>query len=392
MLLSLLFYLTFFLFSLGQLGRISFFGQQINVYIYEIFLLIFTLVLFYKYRFKPLEDSIRKFKITYLFLGFLAVTFLTNLSGFKLLENSISFLYFLRLLHYFMYFFYLSYHLRKHPQFERTLTKAIVIGVVLTATISILQYFWYQDLRNLLYGAWDPHLYRLFGTFFDTSIAGAIYGLIFLTLFLKGKEFIKNKWLLLGFLASYFIFIILTYSRSLYTAFLFIIILHTAAKRKYKGFLIFFTVFLLAVLFAPKPFGEGVNLERTFSVESRVNDYKTAIKMWQKKPLLGVGYNRIRYVKRQMNVIGEAEADITHSGASFHSSFLIILVSGGFVGLGLFMGVLYRIFQVSMLGKYYVVFLGLLSLTDNIILHPFILFMLFSLCLLDRFIPFRRLR
>ena len=136
----------------------------------------------------------------------------------------------------------------------------------------------------------------------------------------------------------------------------------------------------------------GENLELIFSVRSRLTDYQNGLKIWSKQPILGIGYNRIRYAKRQLNIISEVESDITHSGASFHSSFLVILVSGGVIGLILFSGVLVKLAGGGEFAKYATIFLSLLSISDNIVLHPFILFLLFTLLPLTLVNPSRKLR
>jgi len=385
-----LFYLSFFLLSLGQLTRISFFGQQINIYLYEILAIFILLNFLLKYGLGPLSEYFKKFKFVYFLFLYLPFSFLILFGDFKALENFISLLYYLRLVLYFLYFFYLAYHLKKQLDFKNVLLRSLNIFIFLTIISSLAQYFWYPELRNLLYAGWDPHLYRLFGTFLDTSVAGALYGIILLTLFLNGSEFIKTKWLFIGLLVIYFLFTVFTYSRSLYLTLFLLGLLYAATKKRLREFIIFAVIFLILLIVAPKPFGEGVNLMRTFSIESRLDDYKTAINIWQKRPFFGYGYNRIRYVKRQMNISDEVGSDITHSGASFHSSFLVILVSGGIIGLILFIGVLYQLYNLSEMSKYLLLFLGLLSLTDNIFLHPFILFLFLNSVTLAKLTPSRK--
>ncbi|OGK20455.1 hypothetical protein A3C98_03595 [Candidatus Roizmanbacteria bacterium RIFCSPHIGHO2_02_FULL_37_15] len=385
-----LFYLSFSLLSLGQLTRISFFGQQINIYLYEILAIFILLNFLIKYGLGPLSEYFKKFKFVYFLFLYLPFSFLLLFGDFKALENFISLLYYLRLVLYFLYFFYLTYHLKKQLDFKNVLLRSLNIFIFLTIISSLAQYFWYPELRNLLYAGWDPHLYRLFGTFLDTSVAGAVYGIILLTLFLKGSEFIKTKWLFIGLLVIYFLFTVFTYSRSLYLTLFLLGLLYAATKKRLREFIIFAVIFLILLIVAPKPFGEGVNLMRTFSIESRLDDYKTAINIWQKRPFFGYGYNRIRYVKRQMNISDEVGSDITHSGASFHSSFLVILVSGGIIGLILFIGVLYQLYNLSEMSKYLLLFLGLLSLTDNIFLHPFILFLFLNSVTLAKLTPSRK--
>ena len=385
-----LFYLLFLLFSLGQLGRISFFAQQINIYLYEGCFLLALVVLLGKYGLKPVRVAYKKFQVVYIFFFYLFISFLFSLAKYRPWENYVAALYFFRLLLYFLYFFYLSYHLIKYPDFEKKLRKIFIFFVVLTLIISFMQYIFYPNLRNLIYAGWDPHLYRLFGTFFDTSISGAIYGLIFLTLFLKGNTFSKNKWFLFCLETFYLIFVVLSFSRSLYLAFIICIVLHAVVQRWYKRLLIIFVSFVILLAIVPKPFGEGVNLRRTFSIQSRISDYQNALKIWSKSPIFGIGYNRIRYAKVKLNIIEAVGWDMMHSGASFHSSFLIILVSAGVIDLIVFILVLAKLASLSEFARFLLLFLSLLSLSDNIILHPFILFLFFTLLSLSSLSPSRR--
>jgi O-antigen ligase len=128
-------------------------------------------------------------------------------------------------------------------------------------------------------------------------------------------------------------------------------------------------------LISPKKFGQGVGVTRIFSISARIDDYKQAINLWEKSPLIGFGYNRIRYLKNQTQAI--------HSGASFNSSYLIILVTTGVIGLMGFMGLMKQMWVMEKNRRYLILFIFIISLFDNILLHPFILFLLFS-SLFDR--------
>ena len=379
MILTIFTYLSFLLFSFGQLGRISFFGQQINFYLYELCLLLALFSFSIKYGVKPIFYALNKFRILFIFLFYLLISFLVGTGKFTPFENFIGVLYWLRLTIYFLFFIYLNYHLKKQPVFVNTLKKGFNIFVSLTLITSIVQYFYYPDLRNLIYAGWDPHLYRIFGTFLDTSIAGAIYGLIFITLFLKDDELINNKWINLSLTGMYMLLIVLTYSRALYLAILFILMLQTVTQKRFKTIILLILFFITLIFLAPKPFGEGVNLSRIFSLKSRWVDYQVGTKIWEKNPILGIGYNRIRYSKLKLNIIEAVGSDITHSGASFHSSFLTVLVSGGIIGLILFLLVLLKFAKINLFSRNLVIFLSLFSLSDNVLLHPFLLLLLLTL-------------
>lgn len=346
---TILFYLTAFLFSLGQLGRVSFFSQQVNFYLYEVILTLSLFVLFLRYRFQPIKEAWKKYKPVFLFLFILFLSLLFDLQKYSLFSNIVGFLYFFRLVLYFLFFFYFKYNLP-------TIKKGIFLIAVLTIISTSIQYFLYPDLRNLFYQGWDPHLYRTFGVFFDTSISAAIFGIFFLTI---NQPVIKIIYLILT---------ALSFSRSTYLGLSLSLIYLFINQRQFNKIFLFFIFFTALVFFIPKPSGEGVNLRRLYSITSRVEDYRVGFNFWKNKPLIGYGYNRIRYIKNNSSV---------HSGSSFSSSFLTVLVSSGILGLLSFIYVLWSLKGSNKIAPILLIFLSIVSLFDNVLLHPFILFLLF---------------
>lgn len=353
---TILFYLTSLLFSLGQLGRISLFGQQVNFYLYETALIVSIFFLFWKYRFQPIVDGLKKFRPVFIFLAILHISLLIGLTKFTQFENLVGSLYLGRLCLYFIYFFYLNYHVLKNKIFSKTIKNGLFIIAVLTIASTLIQYFLYPDLRNLFYQGWDPHLYRTFGVFFDTSISAAIFGIFLLTV---NQPFIKIIYLLL---------VALSFSRSIYLGLTITLIYLFIQQKQLKKIFFFLVIFITFILIIPKPSGEGVNLKRLYSISSRSVDYIQGITLWKSKPLIGYGYNRIRYVKN---------SDSLHSGAGYSSSFLTILVSSGILGLLSFICVLWSLRKLNRLAPVILIFVSIISLFDNVILHPFILFLLF---------------
>ncbi len=363
---KIIFYLVILLFSLGQLGRLSFFGQTINLYLYEIVVGFIFLYLLLKFRLTPIKHGLKHFKIIFWFIGILLISYLLNFFRFSLFQNFVAFLYLIRLVIYLGFWGYWGYWLNKEKiNFSRHFWNMLVIFTFLTIISSYLQYFLYPDLRNLFYLGWDPHLYRMFGVFFDTSVAAAIYGVLFL-FFYKSER--VDKTFKLIFILTFLICLVLTFSRGAYLALLFVIIWDLLSHKKITLIFAFLAVFLLMTFLVPKPFGEGVNLKRVFSIAARFEDYKQAINIWKNSPLFGIGYNRIRYVKPTLSE--------SHAAASFASSYLIILVAGGIFGLLGFLGVLRRLWFIDKKLRIILLFLVILSLFDNILLHPFIMFFL----------------
>ena len=354
---NILFYLTALLFSLGQLGRVSFFNQQVNFYLYEVVLTLSLFVLFFKYRFQPIKEAWKKFKPLFFFLIILLISLLIDWTKYSLFENTVASLYFFRLVLYFStYFFYLRYHVKIDKKFSKVIKNGVFIIAVLTIISTVIQYFLYPDLRNLFYQGWDPHLYRTFGVFFDTSVAAAIFVIFFLTI---NQPIIK---------IIYLILIALSFSRSIYLGFSITLIYLFIRQKQLKKIVLFLLFFITLIFVIPKPAGEGVNLKRLYSINSRAEDYREGISLWKNKPMIGYGYNRIRYIKN---------SDSIHSGATFSSSFLTILVSSGIIGLLSFIWVLWSLRRLNKIAPILLIFLSIISLFDNVLLHPFILFLLF---------------
>ena len=159
-------YVTTFLFPLGQFARISFFNQQINIYPYEALMAVTLTLLIVKHRTSPFKSG-ATFKSIYFFLFILLVSFLFSFRAFDTYENSIGFLYLFRLAFYLFHFVYLATHLRKFKNENKHLFKGVSFVIFIIILTSWLQYIFYPNLRNLLYQGWDPHLYRVFGSFLN---------------------------------------------------------------------------------------------------------------------------------------------------------------------------------------------------------------------------------
>lgn len=359
--------LTFVAFSFGQLGRVSFLNQSLNVYLYEFFLVLSFLYFLFKYGFFPFFSFIKRLPLVLYFFLYLFFTFFFKISSFNFLQNVVAFFYFLRLLFYFSYLAFFIHHLQINKLNGKSVKTGLLLCYGLVIIFSLIQYFYYPDLRNLFYLGWDPHLYRVFGTFLEPAVLAALLAIFFMMLIFF-PSLVKNKFLKSSLLAVTFILIVLTFSRGVYVALLVTLTFYFARKNAKYIFLVL-AFFIMLILVLPKPLGEGVRLTRTSTINSRLHDYSKGFDIWKKDPVLGVGYNRIRYVKKEYD---------SHAGASFHSSLLTILVAGGGIGLLIYLGVLIKLAQINTFSFYNILFLSIASLFDNLLLHPFVLFLYFT--------------
>lgn len=368
--------ITLLLFTFGQLGRITPFEIPIFSNLYEIGLFSVGINLFTKYQFAKEIVKTKFFKPSLIFFSWLLLTLFVSFFFYKPIPNLIASLYFVRMLAYFLFFFYFYHHIKQNPKEKPFYIRSILITSCIVIVFSIVQYWLYPNLGNLAYQGWDPHLYRLVGLFFDPPVTASVFFLFGLFLYYSTlRLYIK-----VGFISVLTILFFLTYSRGGFLALLVTLAIFSLRKMKVTYLLAGVAIMACAYVIMPKNMSEGLNLMRTTSIQTRLADYSKAIKIWQKNPVLGIGYNHIRFEKDsyESEVITE-EYNPSHASSSFHSSFLIILATSGVVGLILYVYLLGRIATINLFAFYSVIFLSVFSLTDNVLLHPFILFLLFFL-------------
>jgi len=168
--------------------------------------------------------------------------------------------------------FYFAFRIEGVKKYYRYL----VFPAMLFLTIGFLQYFLLPDTRFLTYLGFDDHYFRLIGSLLDPNFTGLV--LVIFTL-LAPKLFFLLPLLALA----------LTFSRASFLALAVSLLYLCVVKKQFK--LLFLIVILGALLyFVPKPFGEGVNLLRTFSIVSRFENQKQALAIFAQNPILGVGF------------------------------------------------------------------------------------------------------
>ena len=285
-------------------------------------------------------------------------------------------------------FYSLLFTIFSQPIFAKWGKLLLLINGLGVAAISFFQLFLYPNLRNLSYLGWDPHQYRIFSTFLDPNFTGII---LVLTLFLgfellrqnKHTNMLLHRFVFLA-LGLAFIALLFTYSRGSYIAFLFGVFVWLMFKRKVKLFLLIGALFISLLFFLPKPDGEGVNLLRTISVEARWKNNLEAINLWRTSPLIGVGFNTLRFVRTE--AFGETQA---RSGAGFHNSWLYLLAATGILGLMSYSMIWQKIIINKIKGKLFseknTLFLASLtavavhSLFDNSLFYPAVMYFGFIL-------------
>lgn len=370
-LVKILLRIIFVLVSFGQLTRISVPGQPIFFYLFEPLVFVCTILMALKLKQKL--KGIKVLQMTGVFLGWMLFSLIVSLLWYSPQDNIVAFLYFIRLTTYLVFIALSIPYLKTFVGggYMKILLYLVSAWVVVS---SIIQYALYPNLGNLAYLGWDPHLYRMVGLFFDPPMTVSVFVLIALYFATCIPKNSRAKALAVFMIVLLSILSFLTYSRGGYVGIMALVVAFVAQQKNLRIILVAAGLLIFGFLLIPKGQSEGVNLWRTTSIEARINDYQKAITIWKQSPISGIGYNHIRPEKD----VYESQAfygpyNPSHGSSAFHSSFLVILVTGGVIGLVLFGWLLIAISMQSHYLLCSVICLSVISFFDNVLLHPFMM-------------------
>lgn len=364
-------FLLLLIFPFGQLTKLPLNLAEINIYFHDL-LVVFLLLswglrkVFTKEKFiwPSLTKPILAFIIT---AGFSLVLILPYHQS---REVMVGFLYLLRWISYAGIYFALT-DLLKDRRFIKLKLKIYDLLVIVTAVgaiLGLLQYIFIPNIRPLTAFDWDPHYYRVVGTYLDPGFTGLIYvlGLILIAVKLWGKTRIKKysqeKLIYqISFILIY-LALALTYSRSAYLAYLLAMAIIAWSKKSIKFFLTALFLGIITIALLPRPGGEGVKLERQSTISARINNWKQTLKIGWDKPVFGVGFNTYRYVQRDYGILPLNNWQQTHAGAGADSSLLFIFATTGVVGLMSYLWLIAKILTSAYKNKSLVVLASLTSL------------------------------
>lgn len=208
------------------------------------------------------------------------------------------------------------------------------------ALLGIIQYLLYPSLRNLSYLGWDPHYYRVFSTLLDPNFTGIL--LVF-TLFLGGALAVmqqKKQWWFVATQSVTMLALLLTFSRSSYVAFLAGVLIWIVMRRKWKVGALGIAVFVFAVLLLPQHGLDVLRLTRLDSTMARIGNWKESIAVMSQSPLLGHGFNTLRFLREHRDIVDRVI--ISKAGAGMDSSLLFVGATTGLVGLGVYVWLWYK--------------------------------------------------
>ncbi len=329
------FYLLIALLPLGVVARFIVF-PQLTVSVLDIVVACILVLNFYTlYKFFRKKNMYTVSFFLIFLLGVLGTV--THVSS--VFEFLVSFSYSLR---FFSYILLLIPILSLSHKSIEVMKKELLVSGFIFIFIGYVQYLYYPSLRNLYYLGWDEHLYRLFSTLLDPNFAGVYIVLIFylfLSFVLGFKKSTVLKNFLVFLIGSIYILpaFFLTYSRSSYIAFIVSCLLFTYIIGKKKLLLILFCIFIVGIFLLPKNNGgEGVNLFRTSSIFARVNAVHNGLGIFMTSPVIGVGFNTLRFTHIKLGLISPIDSIISHSANGIPNSYVFILATTGVFGFLLY--------------------------------------------------------
>jgi O-antigen ligase len=343
--LEILIIIILLMLPLGELIRLEP-VRDVTVHPIDIAITILVLV----WIFKQLKNkknilAIQNIKPVILFALVCFFSLLANSLWLKPVEIAVSSMYLLRWIVYSGVYF----SLRDTGEHFKNVTvkRLLIVDGLIIVVLGFIQLLFYPSLLSLIHYQWDRHMYRLFSVFLDPNYTGLFLVLYFLyisTYFLKSlknrqKQHVFKFGLITALTA---IAIYLTYSRSALLMFLtsasaFLVLIN----RKKLIWLILGATLIFILISSPRFYIENINLFRVHSSKERVSSAIDALRIIEKNPILGVGFNAYRYAQLKYDFRKPTQNFTSHADAGTDNSFLFIAATTGIIGLASYLFIWY---------------------------------------------------
>ena len=333
-----LYYLTLASLMLGQFANLSK-SDGTNLYIFDIlvFITAFVSAIY-------LLGVQKKFKIPmpfYYFLGFVfigAISLFLHNYKYSIDQLTASSFYIVRFVFYTL-FAITTFNLVLVKKMTRDeIYNSIVLSGIVLVVLGLVQLVLLPDFEQLdpLLG-WDPHKNRLAATFFDPNFVGAYLVMCVMIVAetarkLKPKTIASLIILLLG--------ITLTFSRSAWLMFAIFVLIYGLTKNR-KLLFISLLIMFLAYYSVPRIQTRiAGTTDPADSAQFRWTSWSNTLEIVKDQPILGVGFNTLRYVQKDYGFTDE-DTFLKHSASGSDSSLLFVWATSGIVGLCLFLAGIY---------------------------------------------------
>jgi O-antigen ligase len=361
----LIFALFFLSLLLGQLGSFMI-VPGVTVYAHDIVLVILLIMACIR-SYKQKQYTPILVKPIIVFSGIALLSLLISENRFGWLAVGISSLYLFRFIAYAGLYIVMT---QQYVSTKLLLRWLYFFGTGISI-LGLVQFVLYPQLQNLSYLGWDPHYYRLFSTFFDPNFTGIIIVLtILLGIHLMQKN--NNRWYyVLEFINAGALF--LTYSRSSWGALIVSLCIWIIwTKRWVLGLIIVTCITILLLL--PTPGGKTLRLFRTDSTFSRISNWKETIVLIQQTPIIGYGFNTLRYVHNDESIY-LPDTPVSRAASGVDNSFLFLLATTGIAGFVAYAWIIFRIVRknTSLLMVCILAAVGFHCLFTNSLFYPWVM-------------------
>ncbi len=357
-------YLTLFLPVVGELYRLPF-GPENGILISDAFIGIVGTTWITK---KILHrEKLPTTNLYYPWLFFIAIATLSLLQALIFLtvqEVISSALYLIRFIEYTSLFYIALDSIQTQNSGNNSdlgikkILKTISISSLLIALGGFIQLGVYPNLTKLEEYGWDPHINRLVSTWLDPNFVGGFFAFIIcllIGLLLYSKTW-RQRIVVTVTIATLGTALFLTYSRSSYLAIAAGII--TIGLLKSRKLLIIITcLFFIGLNFSPRAQERVNDLVHSMSsiifntaenpdptARLRLQSWEQTLSLIMKRPLIGSGYNTLRYINYREGFIENTQI---HSASGSDSSLLTILATTGLLGLLPFLYLYWNILKTA---------------------------------------------
>jgi hypothetical protein len=348
-------YITFLflLFSIiiGELGRVHIFGS-LYISLIDIAALIFLIV---NSNIASLSKKVvhKKYLIwTVSIFLIMIVTLLAQIFNTPINEIGVGLLYPLRWIVFLLIPIAVMIFCSENKQLTQLTERNYLATFIILAILGFLQLLIYPNLGMLEQYGYDPHYLRLTSTWLDPNFVGAAFVLgILLYAAIKQRKYTNIA------ISILFIALLCTFSRSSYLLFGVCGISFSLVRRSWCAFCcVVVGCILLYLSFAiPRQnLEKSRNIDRYVSANSRIISYSQGVRFFQDHPFVGIGYNLVRFQRKQYGMIAES-TEGGNSGAGIDSSWIFVLATTGILGLTIFLAywirVLYFIIEPARVEK-----------------------------------------
>jgi len=343
---KILILLLFLTLPFGQLTKIPLSLTGTSIYFYDLLIAVIFLLWLTT---KPKKPKIL-IRPTLIFILTCLISLIFASTNFSFNQLVLSSLYLIRFTLYFTLLPVLS-----DKRLNLPLKNLLIYSSLGLAVLGLIQYSALPDTRFLTYLNFDDHYFRVIATLGDPSFVGIILILGLILVF-----FTKKPWY---YYLVFLLPLLLTYSRSSYLSLILTAISIGIIKKQLKLIIVVSLFLLISLPFLPRPGGEGVKLERLFSIYQRQDNWQQSFKIFKTSPITGIGFNTLRFYQAKINP--KSDWLNSHAASGLDSSLLFILATTGIIGFTAYLNLITKLFKISSILKVSLIALLTHSLFQN---------------------------